>query len=199
MSVGALILAAGESRRMGQPKINLPWGRTTVLGQIIQTVLSAKIQDCWVILGKHQPADLPENLAAQVKYLPIPQEYPGEMLTSLQWGLENMPVSIDSVMVFLGDQPQLQLGVVKAMYQRSINSTFPLIMPSYNNRRGHPWVVRSSMWPKILALGYPETMRSFFRTYETEIDYLEVETETILQDLDTYDDYLRYRPEVTEL
>lgn len=199
MNIGALILAAGESRRMGQPKINLPWGRTTVLGYIIQTVLSANLRCCCVVIGKHQPINLPESLVNQITYLQFPPKEPGDMLTSLQWGLRHMPTSVDSAMVFLGDQPQVKLEVVKAMCQCSAESFSPLIMPSFQNRRGHPWIVRRSMWPQILTLHYPETMRSFFKMYESEIEYLDVDTDSILQDLDTYEDYLRYRPGDTEL
>ena len=51
MTITALILAAGQSKRMGRPKMLLPWGETTVLGQVIETIQRAGIADILLITG----------------------------------------------------------------------------------------------------------------------------------------------------
>jgi molybdenum cofactor cytidylyltransferase len=60
--------------------------------------------------------------------------------------------------------------------------------------RGHPWLVDRGYWDEILSLRPPETMRSFLNSKHEIIDYVTVATPTILQDIDTREDYEQYRP-----
>jgi CTP:molybdopterin cytidylyltransferase MocA len=60
--------------------------------------------------------------------------------------------------------------------------------------RGHPWLVDRTYWKRILELEKPDTLRKFLNTYNTTIDYIPVETRTVLQDLDTQEDYTHYKP-----
>ena len=82
--ISAIILAAGESKRMGQPKMLLPWGKVSVLGQVISTFQSAGIEDIIVVTGgAHEQVEeiVKENGARSV----FNRNYAnGEMLSSLQ-------------------------------------------------------------------------------------------------------------------
>jgi molybdenum cofactor cytidylyltransferase len=97
-------------------------------------------------------------------------------------------------LVVLGDQPQIACEVVARLVQAFEKTRAKLIVPSYQQRRGHPWLVARSAWPAILALGPQETLRSFLNAYEAWIEYLLVESDTVLRDLDTPEDYSRERP-----
>jgi molybdenum cofactor cytidylyltransferase len=61
-------------------------------------------------------------------------------------------------------------------------------------KRGHPWLVARSLWSQILAIKSPETPRDFINQYADEIQYVEVDTPSILADLDTPEDYQNSRP-----
>ena len=69
-----------------------------------------------------------------------------------------------------------------------------ILLPSYQMRRGHPGVVGRELWGEILAMKPPSTLRDFLNNHASEIHYLPVDTETVIQDLDTPQDYERYRP-----
>jgi molybdenum cofactor cytidylyltransferase len=69
-----------------------------------------------------------------------------------------------------------------------------LIVPSYQKHRGHPWLIDCSLWGEVLALKPPENLRDFLRAKTEQIHYLEVDSPSILQDLDTPEDYQRFRP-----
>ena len=71
----------------------------------------------------------------------------------------------------------------------------PLIVPSFQKRRGHPWLVEQSFWSEILDLKPPATMRDFLQSHAGFIHYLPVYTPTVLKDLDTPEDYALMRPE----
>jgi len=69
----------------------------------------------------------------------------------------------------------------------------PLVVPSFQMRRGHPWLVERSLWSEILDI-QNGTMREFLDKHANQIQYVNLSTPTILQDLDTPEDYLKYKP-----
>ena len=110
--ISALILAAGQSKRMGQPKMLLPWGETTVLEKVIATFKAAEVDDILVITGgkRHQVEALVGN-SARTAFNPDYAE--GEMLSSVQVGLAGLMPGTEAVLIGLGDQPQIQAAVVR--------------------------------------------------------------------------------------
>jgi molybdenum cofactor cytidylyltransferase len=194
MSTCALILAAGLSSRMGRPKMVLPWGESTVIHQVISKIKAAGIDNIYVVIGGS--GDLVKNALAGIPvhfiYNPIFQN--GEMLDSIQTGIRNLPIEVDYVLVALGDQPQIKTDVILKMIDIQITEDSRIIIPSYQMRRGHPWLIHSSLWKEILSLKPPQTMRNFMNNNQDNIRYLVVQNDSIIMDLDTPEDYLRFRP-----
>lgn len=190
----AIVLAAGQSRRMGSPKINLPWGETTVLGKVLETLLQAELDEIILVTGAHPMQNLEGFTKQGVKVAHNPDYASGEMLSSIKVGLRLASEQSEAALLALGDQPQMELGVVRRVIETYQHTHPAILIPSYQMRRGHPGVVSRSLWEEIIALPPPATLRVFFNTHASEIQYLEVGTETVLQDLDTPEDYQRYRP-----
>jgi molybdenum cofactor cytidylyltransferase len=117
----------------------------------------------------------------------------GEMLSSFQAGLESLGGAARGVLVALGDQPQIEAEVVRAVVEAYRSAWSPLVIPSVRMRRGHPWLIDRSLWPEVLALHSPQTLRDFQQAQAGQIRYVSVETESILLDLDTPEDYRRAR------
>jgi molybdenum cofactor cytidylyltransferase len=194
MSISAIILAAGQSKRMGQPKMVLAWENTTVLGKVLATIKKAGIEDTLVITGDAQSAI--EKIAREFDSRFIHNENfrHEEMLTSIQCGLKEQFSSCDAALICLGDQPQVEEKSVRsvcAAFQKIKNE---IIVPSHQKRRGHPWLIPRVFWDEVLRMRAPESMRNFLDKHKNEIHYIECETSSILQDLDTPEDYLKYRP-----
>ena len=89
--ISAIILAAGQSRRMGQPKMLLPWGKTTVVEHVISVFAAADIESILVVTGgaheqvEHAIANSRAHPRVRIVYN---QDYlHGEMLSSLKCGL----------------------------------------------------------------------------------------------------------------
>jgi molybdenum cofactor cytidylyltransferase len=118
------------------------------------------------------------------------------MLSSMQAGLRVLRgnPSASAALICLGDQPQIQEGSVRAVVCRFIETEASLVVPSYQMRRGHPWLAARPLWEEILAMSPAESPRDFLNRHAGEIEYVEVDTPSILADLDTYDDYLKSRP-----
>jgi molybdenum cofactor cytidylyltransferase len=192
--ISALILAAGESRRMGQPKMLLKWGQTTVLGHVTSTFQQAGIQDIVVVVGgaREQVEEIVNQHRARSVY--NDKHANGEMLLSLQRGIEAQPSQTQATLVALGDQPQIQEGTVRLICEAFRSGKSRLIVPSFEMRRGHPWLVERSLWKEILAMRPQQSPRDFLNRHAQEIEYVQVQTSSILADIDTLEDYQRSRP-----
>jgi molybdenum cofactor cytidylyltransferase len=191
--ITALILAAGVSKRMGQPKILMPWGKTTVFGKIIETLKEARIENIVVVSGEIMEK-LQAEYGADIRFIYNEDFANGEMLTSIQVGLMSVSTDQGAALIVLGDQPQILADTINIITDEYQKTNYPIIVPSYNMHRGHPWLVDRGYWDEILSLRPPETMRSFLNSKHEIIDYVTVTTPTILQDIDTREDYEQYRP-----
>jgi molybdenum cofactor cytidylyltransferase len=196
-SIVVILLAAGLSTRMGQPKLLLPWGRTTVLGQVVSTFAAAGMEEIIVVTGgaRQKIESLVAELAKEypVRAVYNPAYMRGKMLSSIQAGLEALDSQPSAALIGLGDQPQVREQTVRRICAAFIQTESPLVIPSFQNRRGHPWLAARPLWPKFLALPSSTTPRQFLNTYAGQMKYV-VADESILQDLDTPEDYSRQRP-----
>lgn len=192
--IAAVVLAAGLSRRMGRPKMILPWGETTVIGQVVQVLNQAGVDEIVVVTGgAHQQVEAAlEGFPARVSFNARFSE--DAMILSLKNGLSELGPDVEAALVALGDQPQVQSSVVSAILDAFDRSAAPLIIPSYQRRRGHPWLLARSLWPVIFDLEPESTMRDVINLYSEQIQYLDVNTPSVLRDLDTPEDYRRERP-----
>lgn len=192
--IAAVVLAAGSSSRMGTPKMALPWGESTVIGHVVGVLLQAGIDEPLVVTGGDR-----QQVEACLKDLPVrlvfnPRFAEGDMISSFQAGLASLPPSVDAALFVLGDQPQVQVKVVKALLRAYQESPALIVVPSYRMRRGHPWVIGRPLWDEIMRLEPPGTLRQVLQAHSSQIHYLVLETDTILRDLDTPSDYERERP-----
>ena len=194
---------------MGQPKLLLPWGETTVLGQAVSTFAAGLSMDSkmdkrietddeiLVVTGgvrelmEAEVARLAEQYPVRAVYNP---EYAhGGMLSSIQTGLVALGPGARAALIGLGDQPQVQEETVRRICAAILQTESPLVIPSFQNRRGHPWLAARPLWPEILALRTSTTPRQFLNAHTGQIEYVAAD-ESALQDLDTPEDYIRQRP-----
>jgi molybdenum cofactor cytidylyltransferase len=194
--VAAVVLAAGRSRRMGQPKMDLVWGKTTVLGKVVQVLSNAGLRQILVVLGESRLNSISILLGTPVEMVHNP---PGaeDMLVSVQTGLRVLSqrdAPLQAAMIVLGDQPQIKEEIVLALLQAFRQNGESILVPSYRNRRGHPWLLGKALWQDVLSLKPPHTLRDFLNEREAKIQYVNVESDSILKDLDSFEDYLNERP-----
>jgi molybdenum cofactor cytidylyltransferase len=191
--ISAIVLAAGESKRMGQAKMLLPWKESTVLQTVIATIQAAGVSDILVVTGgARKQVEALVEAPAQTVFNP---EYArGEMLSSLQTGLAAQRVKATAALIVLGDQPQIEESTVRRIVEAHTQTRASIIVPSYRMRRGHPWLVVQELWAEILQMRTPQTLRDFLNQHANDIHYIELDTASILEDLDTPEDYLKSRP-----
>jgi molybdenum cofactor cytidylyltransferase len=193
--ISAIILAAGKSIRMGQPKMLLPWGKTTVLGHVMLTFREAGIEDLIVVTGGTREDVEQAVLQHGGRSAFNPEFARGEMLSSLQVGIRAQKHEAQATLVGLGDQPQVQAETVRLICEAFKTERSQLIVPSFQMHRGHPWLVQRSLWNEILEMHADKSPRDFLNQHAREIEYVTVNTSSILADLDTLEDYQQARPQ----
>ena len=196
--IAAVVLAAGKSERMGRPKMCLPWRETTVIGQVVTTLLHAGLEDVVVVTGGAAdevlealsclPADWPVRTVFNPGYAT------GEMLSSIQAGLAALGQQVEAGLIAIGDQPQMKAQVVRQVIRTYQETGAELVVPSYQMRRGHPMLLARTLWNELRDLRSPQTLRDLVQAHQSHIVYVNVRTASILQDLDTPEDYRRYEP-----
>lgn len=196
-NISVVLLAAGLSSRMGQPKLLLPWGGTTVLGQVVSTYAMAGMKEIVVVTGgahvqvERLLTELSKDFPIRIVYNPAYARR--GMLSSIQAGLAALDPQTHAALIGLGDQPQVRDETVRHLCATFVQTMSPLVIPSFHNRRGHPWLAARPLWHKILALPISTTPRQFLNSYAGQVIYVSAD-QSILQDLDTPEDYARQRP-----
>jgi molybdenum cofactor cytidylyltransferase len=196
--IAAVVLAAGKSERMGRPKMSLPWGDTTVIGQVVGTLVQAGLGEVVVVTGGAN-LDVSQALARLPGDWPVrdifnPAYAAGEMLSSIQAGIAALGAEARAALIALGDQPQIEVQVVHKVLQMYRDTGAALVIPSYQMRRGHPMLLDRTLWEELRAFQAPQTIRDLVKAHASQIAYVTVQSASILQDVDTPDDYRKYLP-----
>jgi molybdenum cofactor cytidylyltransferase len=198
LSVAAVVAAAGFSRRMGRFKQLLPWGEnSTVIAAVVQNLAHAGTQPVLCVVG-HRRQEVRAALQATGAWIVYnPQYRLGETLSSYQVGVqallgqEGLPGRGDwcGSLLSLGDQPHVSTCVIEQLLAQCQVTPDRIVIPSHNRRRGHPIYLPARLWTELLALGENENLRHLVARHREEIVHVNVDTDDILRDLDTPQDY----------
>jgi molybdenum cofactor cytidylyltransferase len=187
--VTAVILAAGQGKRMGEAKQLLPWGSTTVLGQTIQNVQQTAVHHHLVITGYQAEAVKQVAQAAGVQTLHNPNFTAGEMLSSLQTAVEQLDKEVTAVLVMLADQPMVAPETIDLILTAYWQGKSDLIAPVFDGRRGNPVLIGRRYFAELLALPPGDAPRTLLRRHADQLHLVVMATDAILRDLDSREQY----------
>ncbi len=150
-----LVLAAGSSKRLGQPKQLLPFRGTTLLGwTIAQAEASPALDEVLVILGHASEAILASVTLGRARPVLNP-EFGEGCAASYRTGIVNADPRAEGVMILLSDQPGVDteaIGRVAAAWRSSCDSHNPIVITSYQGVPGHPLLFDRQLFPDLAAL-----------------------------------------------
>ncbi|MCA9928935.1 MAG: nucleotidyltransferase family protein, partial [Anaerolineales bacterium] len=192
--VTAVILAAGQSKRMGQTKQLLPWGETTVLGRTIRNVKETAVHHILVVTG-HDAAKVEAIVEAEGVFGIRNTAYATtEMITSLQTAVRALPASVSAVLVMLADQPMVEPATIDQLLAAYWQGQGDLIAPTFNGRRGNPALIGRAYFDELLALPPDDAPRTLLKRHQDALHPVPVDSDSILRDLDEWAGYERERP-----
>ena len=186
--IWAIILAAGESKRMGRPKMLLPLGEKTIVETVVGTALGSSVDRVLVVLGAER-----KRISPLLKPFPVATVYNPDfrtgMLSSVQVGFAALPEGVEAAVLLLGDQPFVSVGVIDRLCAAHAGSPGCILLPVYGGRRGHPVLIPAAFRDEIPLLSEAVGLRELIHRHEDKIVEIEVEEDAILLDIDDPEAY----------
>ena len=189
--IAGLILAAGESSRMGTDKALLTYRGRTFLEHILATLHEAGLKDVKVILGHHAD-EIQRGTKLSGTEVIINQDYRRGQTSSLQAGLRALDrPNVSAVLLCLVDHPAVSTQVIGKLVAAFEQSGAPVVIPTNQGVRGHPVLFSRVLFAELLALSPEEGANTVVRRYRNSTQFVEVDDPGILVDVDDPGSYRR--------
>ena len=182
--ITGLILAAGESRRMGRDKALLNFRGKTFLQTLIDNLGAAGIANVTVVLG-HNAGIIQRAVNLTAVQVVVNREYERGQTSSLQAGLAAMAANPpEAVMLCLVDHPAIPAEVIAKLKQHFESTHPPVLIPTHKGERGHPVIISEKLFAELLALPPGEPANVLIRKYHDATQFVDVADRGILIDVD---------------
>ena len=190
-TLAGIVLAAGESRRMGQPKQLLPFGERTILERVVDTLLTAGIGEVVVVLG-HLADRVGAVLGDRPVRAVVNASYRQGMLSSVKCGVQAIGAEYGAVLIALGDQPHIECAVVSEVMRAYRAGKAGIVIPRYGDKKGHPIIINLHKYREaIVNLPEDAGLNALMQEHAGDVRLTDVATEDIIRDIDVPDDYTR--------
>lgn len=185
-----ILLAAGESRRMGFPKPLLRIGDETFIEHTTLAML-AVVSRLVVVLGAH--ADRIRFAVPRDPRIAIVEnpDYARGQLSSLKVGLRALSDDCIATMVHLADHPAVRPATFHALAAEYVKTRSPILITRCAGRRGHPVVFGRAVFAELMSAPEEQGARAVVNTDPARVSYLEVDDVGVVLDLDTPEDIAR--------
>jgi CTP:molybdopterin cytidylyltransferase MocA len=196
--LSAVILAAGDSTRMGSPKAALltPDGATFV-GRVVTTLRDAGVDDLVIVTGRHHDAVVEsiarDHRSTTPRMVRNPDPSRGQ-LSSLLAGMEIVVTpQTDAMLMTLVDIPLVRVSTVTAVIDAWRRTRAPIVRPAIGDRHGHPVIFDGVLFDELRRAPLDAGAKSVVRAHEHEIVNVPVDDEDCVRDVDTPSDYERLK------
>ena len=188
----AIVLAAGASRRLGRPKLLLPFGESTRVGSVVAALRDGGAEEIVLVLapGDEDLRAWAEGAGVTVAVNPDPDR---GMLSSIQEGVAALGGTDVLLLVTPADLPNLRAGTVALLLHRMKETGAPLGLPVHQGKRGHPLAIAPALIPEIGTLDLNVGLKQLRDRHEAELLEVEVGDAGVVEDVDTPEDYARSR------
>jgi molybdenum cofactor cytidylyltransferase len=192
MKVGAIVLAAGASYRMGSPKALLEIGEETFLRRVVGTMQHVGAADIAVVLGADADR-IKSTLGWFTGVLTINQNWQNGQISSIIAGLDALSgLGLDAVLVHPVDRPLVSGGTVLALIKAAASGEGSIVVPLYQGRRGHPALFDSAHFNNLRSAPADIGARHLLRTNPNSLLEVPVDDEGVIINIDTPEQYAAY-------
>ena len=188
--IWAIILAAGESKRMGSPKMLLPFHGGTMLERVISNVRASAVNKILVVLGSDNDKVLTLVERSSANHC-MNENYTNGMLSSVKCGFRSLPQNFRAVLIFQGDQPLISPDTINNVIKAHQTSGKEILIPIFEGKRGHPLMVGKKFRKEIETMESDQGLKALSARHPEEVFEVETDDPGILKDFDTYDEYLK--------
>ena len=187
---GAIILAAGESSRMGMPKALLLWRGRSFLENIADVLRRSGVNFIRVVASVGMEKAIRDHLSSPGIELVVNPDPGRGQLSSLQCGLQDFPA--DVALVCLVDHPKISTSLIVELKEACLGTDALAVIPRHQNRRGHPIALNRELIQAMLAAPETSTPKQILLQYWPRVLEMETADPGIVADVDTPEDYERF-------
>jgi CTP:molybdopterin cytidylyltransferase MocA len=192
MSVGGIVLAAGSSSRMGQPKALLEIAGETFLERAAGILSEGGCDTVVVVLAKGEGSRRAGELARASGARPVENPLENaEQIDSLRVGLEALPAEVEAAIALPVDHVLASSDTVAALIRTFRSSGGPIVRPVYRDRPGHPVLFSREVWSEFVDPGLECGARGVVHRHAEEIRDVPLDDRGVIVDVDTPADYRR--------
>lgn len=187
--ISGIVLAAGESKRMGRTKQLLSFGSSTILEHVVENLLRCKLGELILVLG-HESGPIQARFEGAAIRIVINPDYREGMSTSIGCGVRAARHDSEAFLVALGDQPLIKSEVVNRLVEAF--ETTPgkgIVVPAYGGLVGHPVIFDAKYRNDLLSLVGDKGGKSIVAANPFDILQVEVDTSSVVYDIDKWEDY----------
>jgi molybdenum cofactor cytidylyltransferase len=188
MKISAILLGAGESKRMGFDKLSLPYGKKTILEHCLDVLLRSKVKEVVVVLSNRTKGMESRIRGPRVKIVINPY-YKKGMSTSLRWGIQAIDPATQGILIALGDQPSLKTRTVDALIRAFVKRKGKIILPTFRSQKGNPVIFDKKFEEELLRLEGDRGGKSIVEKHRQDVRRVSVKSEGVVKDIDTWKDY----------
>jgi len=189
--IAGLILAAGESSRMGTDKATLTYRGRTFLELMVQTLREINLERIVVVLG-HHAQEIQRQTKIEAAQVVVNPDYRSGQTSSLQVGLRSLIADdLEAIILCLVDHPTVSAETVRRIVATFRQCGAPVVIPTYQGRRGHPVLIGRQVFRELLDLPTDMGANSVVRRYRPATQFVEVEDEGVVIDVDDPESYQR--------
>jgi molybdenum cofactor cytidylyltransferase len=188
MLISAILLAAGQSKRMRRIKQLMPFGQSTIVERTIDNLLNSAISETIVVLG-YREEEVRKTIAGRTVKIAINPDYQQGMSTSIIAGLKQIDQRARAVLIALGDQPFVDSRTINSLVEAFTAHKRGIIIPVYQGRRGNPVVFAIRYKGELLNLKGDVGGREIIKRHPDDVFEVAVNCDGVLIDIDTMENY----------
>jgi molybdenum cofactor cytidylyltransferase len=192
--ISAILLAAGESRRMGRPKQLLEWHGKPLLLHVLENLIRSSADEIVLVLG-HEAEKIRKSLPALPVKIVVNPDYRTGMASSLRQGLLAMDPESEAFLVMLADQPGIGPDLIDRVIRgfRQADPKRGIARPVYRGVPGHPVLIGARYLQEALQLQGDVGARQILTNHPEDILEIGADRDAVLKDMDTPEEYRKQR------
>ncbi len=188
--ISAILLAAGESRRMGEFKQLLRLGDKSFVEHCVDNLLASRVDEVIVVTG-HRELEVRRAAGDRCVRFAHNAGYRSGMASSIKRGVQALSESTRACVVALVDQPQIGADVIDLVIETYEKASALIVIPAYGGRNGHPILLDVGLKEEILTMNPEQGLRQVVRAHLDQVARVEVSSRAVLEDCDLPEDYER--------
>jgi molybdenum cofactor cytidylyltransferase len=178
--LAAIILAGGESRRMGVPKALLPYRGRTFVEHLLEVTRHPRVGVTRIVVGAHAN-EIREKLSAHAVEIVVNADWAKGQLSSIQAGIRSLPDGGNDGMILAPvDHPIVSAALVAQLIREFDSSGKAIVLPTFHGRRGHPLIFRASLYPELLQASPEVGARQVVWAHADEVREVPTEEEGVV-------------------